>query len=72
MVERKSLGFSPPDRSDLRERVKASIAKGLTEDELAEQRVSFVYGNAPVRSRITKASARYAVAHSRLVVAEAE
>jgi hypothetical protein len=72
MAKQKSLGFSPPDRSDLRERVRASIAKGLTEDELAEQRVSFVYGNAPVRSGITKASARYAVAHPRLVVAEGE
>jgi hypothetical protein len=67
MVERKSLGFSPPDRSDMRARVAASVARGLTNAELAEQKASFVYGNAPVRSGITKESARYAIANSRLV-----
>lgn len=66
MVERKSLGFSPPDRSDKRQRVLASIAKGLSDEELVEQKASFIYGNAPVRSGITKASARYAATHSRL------
>jgi hypothetical protein len=69
MVERKSLGFSPPDRSDLQLRVKASIAKGLSDEELAEQKASFVYGNAPPRSGITKASARHAATHSRLTTA---
>ncbi len=72
MVERKSLGFSPPDRSELQARVKASIAKGMSEDELAEQKASFVYGNAPVESGITKDSARYAAKHTRLEVAPAE
>ena len=70
MVERKSLGFSPPDRSDLQARVAASIAKGISNEELAEQKASFVYGNAPVRSSITKDSARYAAAHTRLVTAD--
>ena len=68
MVERKSLGFSPPDRSAERTRVLASISKGLTEEEFAEQKASFVYGNAPARSGITKDSARHAAAHSRLTV----
>jgi hypothetical protein len=67
MVERKSLGFSPPDRSEMRARVAASVARGLTNAELAEQKASFVYGNAPVRSGITKESARYAIANSRLI-----
>lgn len=67
MVERKSLGFSPPDRSEQRARVAASIAKGMTEDELAEQKASFIFGNAPQRSGITKDSARYAVKHLKLV-----
>jgi len=66
MVERKSLGFSPPDRSELRARVAASIAKGLSNEDLAEQKASFVYGNAPVRSSTTKDSARYAAANTRL------
>jgi hypothetical protein len=66
MVERKSLGFSPPDRSDQRARVKESIARGVSDAELAEQKASFVYGNAPVRSGITKDSARHAATHYRL------
>lgn len=66
MVERKSLGFTPPDRAELRRRVKASIAQGVTEDVLAEQKASFVFGNAPVRSGITKASARHAARFTRL------
>jgi hypothetical protein len=66
MVERKSLGFSPPDRTEQRKRVLASIEQGLSEEELAEQKASFVYGNAPTRSGITKESARHAVAHARL------
>jgi hypothetical protein len=68
MVERISLGFTPPERADLRKRVIASIAKGLTDQELAEQRASFVYGNAPVTSGITKDSARHAAAHARLEI----
>ena len=66
MVERISLGFSPPDRSDLKRKIAESIAKGMTEDEIAEQRASFVFGNAPADSRITKDSARHAVAHVRM------
>ena len=66
MVERKSLGFAPPDRSELRAKVKASIEKGMTEVEFAEQKASFVYGNAPVRSGITKDSARHAALNTRL------
>jgi len=66
MVERISLGFKPPDRSGFRKRVKESIEKGITDAELAEQKASFVYGNAPADSRITKDSARHAAAHMRI------
>jgi hypothetical protein len=38
----------------------------MTNEELAEQKASFVYGNAPARSGITKDSARHAAANSRL------
>jgi len=68
MVERKSLGFSAPDRAEQRARVAASIAKGMTEEELAEQKASFIFGNAPQRSGITKASARHAAKHLNLVL----
>ncbi len=66
MVERISLGFSSPDRKALDARVKASIDKGVTEDLLREQKASFVYGNAPSTSDITKDSARRAISRSRL------
>jgi hypothetical protein len=39
---------------------------GVTEDHLREQRASFVYGNAPENSRITKESARAAARSLRL------
>jgi len=70
MVERKSLGFSPPARSDERARLAESIKKGVSNAALAEQKASFVYGNAPVRSSITKDSARHAAANTRLAAAE--
>lgn len=66
MVERISLGFKPPDRSDFRKRVKESVERGITDAELAEQKASFVYGNAPSNSSITKDSARHAAAHMRI------
>jgi hypothetical protein len=70
MVERRTLGFSQPARADERARLAASIKKGVTNAELAEQKASFVYGNAPVRSSITKDSARHAAANTRLVTTE--
>ena len=66
MVERISLGFSSPDRKEFEARVKASIERGVSEELLQEQKASFVYGNAPSNSSITKDSARRAVSHSRL------
>ena len=67
MVERVSLGFASPDRKDFETRVKESIRRGVTEELLQEQKASFVYGNAPSTSGITKDSARRAVSRSRLV-----
>lgn len=66
MVERVSLGFKQPDRSGIRDRVLASVKKGLSEADLAEQKASFVYGNAPASSGITKESARHAANYMRL------
>jgi len=66
MVERKSLGFTPPDRTELKRLIAESVAQGISDAELAEQRVSFVYGNAPKDSRITKESARLASNRLRL------
>lgn len=66
MVERISLGFKQPDRSAIRERVLASVKRGVSEAELEEQKASFVYGNAPAGSGTTKESARHAASHMRL------
>ena len=45
----------------------AAKVNGVSEAELAEQRVSFAYGNAPENSGITKASAREASLSMRLL-----
>ena len=70
MVERKSLGFTVPERSTERAKVLASIAKGLTDEEFIEQKASFVFGNAPAKSGITKDSARHAVSHTRPAISK--
>jgi hypothetical protein len=66
MAVRKSLLKSAPPRPELDRLLKASIKAGVTDEVLQEQRVSFVYGNAPVGSRITKDSARKAARSIRL------
>jgi hypothetical protein len=60
MAVRKSVLKSAPPRPELARRLAASIAAGVSDEQLREQRVSFAYGNAPEGSRITKASARRA------------
>lgn len=53
------LGPAPahPELDRLREETQSLR---VTDEQLAEQRISFVYGNAPVGSSITKESARIA------------
>ncbi|HTT74646.1 MAG TPA: hypothetical protein VMF50_01540 [Candidatus Binataceae bacterium] len=53
------LGPTPshPELDRLREETRQIKVK---DDELAEQRISFIYGNAPADSTITKESARSA------------
>ncbi len=70
MAERKSVLKPAPPRPELQRLLAASIAAGVTDEQLQEQRVSFAYGNAPEGSRITKDSARLAsksikIAHAR-------
>lgn len=60
MADRKSVMRSAPRREKLEQLVAASLAAGVTDEMLQEQRVSFAYGNAPEGSRITKDSARLA------------
>jgi hypothetical protein len=60
MVARKPTLKPAPRRPELERLLEASIKAGVTDAMLQEQRVSFVYGNAPEGSRITKESARLA------------
>lgn len=51
----------------IKRRLAASRKLAVSEDDLREQAASFIYGNAPVDSKlITKASARTAVQNIRL------
>lgn len=67
MAARKSALKSAPHRPELDRLMEASIKAGVSDDVLREQRVSFVYGNAPDGSRITKDSARKAARSIRLM-----
>jgi len=54
---------SHPELDRLRE---ATRGIRVTDEQLSEQRISFVYGNAPVGSDITKESARLASTRFRM------
>jgi len=58
MAERKSAFKRAPERPELRALLDRAKTIVLTDEQLQEQRASFVYGNAPEGSGITKESAR--------------
>jgi hypothetical protein len=60
MAERKSALKRAPARPELDRLLEQVRTVGVTEAQLQEQRISFVYGNAPKGSRITKESAKLA------------
>ncbi len=66
MAERKVALRRAPERSELRALLDRAKTVTLTDEQLREQRASFVYGNAPKGSRITKESARKAVKRLRV------
>ena len=66
MAERKAAGRPAPPRPELRALLDRAKSVTLTEADLREQKVSFVYGNAPKGSQITKESARKAVDRIRI------
>lgn len=57
MAERKSALKRAPERPALDALLDRAKGVVLTDEQLLEQRASFVYGNAPKGSRITKESA---------------
>ena len=60
MAARKSLMTAAPPRPDLDRLLAQAKDQVVSETMLAEQRASFIYGNAPQGSKITKDSARAA------------
>ena len=56
MVERKSALKRAPARPELQRLLDHAKTVTVTDEELRAQRASFVYGNAPKGSRITKES----------------
>jgi len=66
MAERKSALKRAPQRPHLDALIEKAQKHEVTDDELQAQRASFVYGNAPKGSRITKESAKASVSHLRV------
>ena len=67
MAERRPSVTRAPKRPELERLIQRSKEAGVSDDVLEEQEVSFVYGNAPKGSGITKDSARRAVKSRRLM-----
>jgi len=57
MAERKSALKRAPKRPELEKLLELAKAADVTDEQLREQRASFIFGNAPKGSRITKQSA---------------
>jgi hypothetical protein len=68
MAERQSALKRAPERPELQKLLEDAKHVVVTDEELQEQRASFVYGNAPKGSRITKESARRASKRIRVTV----
>ena len=60
MAERQSALKRAPERPELQKLLERAKTTVLTDEQLQEQRASFVYGNAPKGSGITKESAKKA------------
>ena len=71
MMERKSALRRAPARPELLESLERAKTVEISNAQLQKQRASFVYGNAPKNSRITKASATSATQRIRLSDANA-
>lgn len=68
MADRKQFENVPAVDQELKGLLDAARAKGVTEEELQEQRISFAFGNAPFSSEhITRESVRSASQHIKLL-----
>jgi hypothetical protein len=69
MAERQSALKRAPERPELQKLLERARTVVLTDEQLQEQRASFVYGNAPMGSGITKESAKKAAYRIRVTTA---
>lgn len=67
MADRKAFYGSLPEQPELDALIERAKSAPATEAELREQRVSFAYGNAPESSSTTKATAKDAAEHIKIV-----
>jgi hypothetical protein len=66
MAERKQFVKRPPENEELNRLLDATKGRKVSEEELAEQRISFAFGNAGDAENITKDSMRAASQQIRL------
>lgn len=71
MAERKSAFKRAPERPELEALLDRAKTVVMTDEQIREQQVSFVYGNAPKDSRITKESAERSARRIRVTEAPA-
>lgn len=71
MAERMTALKRAPERPELQALLDRAKTVVVTDEELQAQRASFVYGNAPKGSRITKESALKAATQIRITEAPA-
>ena len=66
MSRRQPTRTPSPPRPELDRLVAEALERGVTEEELREQRISWVYGNSPFDSDITRERAAEAVRNMRM------
>lgn len=66
MAQRKPTMNTSPSRLELEEKVFKAVKAGVSDEQLQAQRASFIFGNAPENSKITRESALSATQTSRL------
>ena len=69
MAARKSFLKTADVSAEFEQRLAAAAQMGVTDAQMAEQRVSFAYGNAPAKSKQDKDSVRADSKHNRLTYA---
>jgi len=69
MAARKPFLQTATNGEETERKLKEAVAAGVSDEQLAEQRISFAYGNASAGSVSTKDSVREASKHNRLVPA---